>query len=379
MNPSDSPSGREVFSGRKPYNPRRPNGLDSAVVYLITLVCWLLLGFLLGYVLDDFLRAVVRYDYYLYLVVNLFFSQGLLFLIAFCYCRVRRFNPFAGGGYVTKWDGVQILMCMLLVAGIMVSFFYTHAVFGYDMADLFGTEEITVSDIPTSPLSPFFVFVYLILTAVCPAVVEEMLFRGIVLRGLEQFGSVFAILCSSLMFSFLHGSFQMMILQFLIGVAIAVVVTVTGNCLLGSVMHFFNNSFAVVAGLFMNHSLSEVFPSDAVYLFGSLTDAVIIVFGVICLFVSVLYFGSMIVEREKNKALGKKPAPFGISYAVADERTGVVAFRDVSEKAEYYGETASELLFVRGKFRRNTKRASSVLCYVLLGVGLLFALALIFV
>ena len=78
-------------------------------------------------------------------------------------------------------------------------------------------------------------------------------------------------------------------------------------------------------------------------------------------------------------ALEQTAARLPEKIAFADEQTGVVAFRDASEKAEYYGETTNELLFVRGKFRRNTKRASSVLCYVLLGVGLLFALALIFV
>lgn len=360
---------KDPSAGKKEYNPKRFNALDSAIVYLIVLTSWLLFPLFLRTFAGGMLRAVYRFDYYAYMIVSTLLSQALLFLIAFAYCKIRRVNPFSGAGYVAKWDGVQVLMSLLLVAGIMVSFYYTHLAFGEDASDFFGAATVPDNP-PTSVLSPLFVLLYLLLTALLPAAVEEMLFRGIVMRGLEQFGGVCAVLCSAVMFSFMHGSFQMMILQFLGGVAIAAVVSVTRNWLLGSAMHFFNNSFTVAVGLMMNHTIAAQTGTKGAYLIGSFTDAVMIAFGVICLTVSVVYFGTMLVGNEKKKVLGGKPWHSGRFYAVKDEN-GEVALRDATESASFRGDGMTYR--IGGKFRENSGKANPTVAAILLGIGILFA------
>ena len=360
---------KDPSAGKKEYNPKRFNALDSAIVYLIVLTCWLLFPLFLRAFAGNMLRAVYRFDYYAYMIVSTLLSQALLFLIAFAYCKIRRVNPFSGAGYVAKWDGVQILMSLLLVAGIMVCFYYTHLAFGEDASDFFGSTAVP-DDPPTSALSPLFVLVYLLLTALLPAAVEEMLFRGIVMRGLEQFGGVCAVLCSAVMFSFMHGSFQMMILQFFGGVAIASVVYITRNWLLGSAMHFFNNAFTVAVGLMMNHTIAAQTGTKDAYLFGSFTDAVMIAFGVICLVVSVVYFGTMHVGNEKKKVLGGKPWHSDLLYAAKGEN-GEVVLHDATESAPFRGDGI--VYPIDGKYRENSKKANPTVAAILLGLGILFA------
>lgn len=360
---------KDPSAGKKEYNPKRFNALDSAIVYLIVLTCWLLFPLFLRAFAGNMLRAVYRFDYYAYMIVSTLLSQALLFLIAFAYCKIRRVNPFSGAGYVAKWDGVQILMSLLLVAGIMVCFYYTHLAFGEDASDFFGSTAVP-DDPPTSVLSPLFVLVYLLLTALLPAAVEEMLFRGIVMRGLEQFGGVCAVLCSAVMFSFMHGSFQMMILQFFGGVAIASVVYITRNWLLGSAMHFFNNAFTVAVGLMMNHTIAAQTGTKDAYLFGSFTDAVMIAFGVICLVVSVVYFGTMHVGNEKKNVLGGKPWHSDLLYAAKGEN-GEVVLHDATESAPFRGDGI--VYPIDGKYRENSKKANPTVAAILLGLGILFA------
>ena len=360
---------KDPSAGKKEYNPKRFNALDSAIVYLIVLTCWFLFPLFLRAFAGNMLRAVYRFDYYAYMIVSTLLSQALLFLIAFAYCKIRRVNPFSGAGYVAKWDGVQILMSLLLVAGIMVCFYYTHLAFGEDASDFFGSTAVP-DDPPTSVLSPLFVLVYLLLTALLPAAVEEMLFRGIVMRGLEQFGGVCAVLCSAVMFSFMHGSFQMMIPQFFGGVAIASVVYITRNWLLGSAMHFFNNAFTVAVGLMMNHTIAAQTGTKDAYLFGSFTDAVMIAFGVICLVVSVVYFGTMHVGNEKKKVLGGKPWHSDLLYAAKGEN-GEVVLHDATESAPFRGDGI--VYPIDGKYRENSKKANPTVAAILLGLGILFA------
>ena len=57
------------------------------------------------------------------------------------------------------------------------------------------------------------------------------------MRGLEQFGGLFAVICSSVMFALMHGNFNQLILQFIGGLAIGGVVYITKNYFLGVIMH----------------------------------------------------------------------------------------------------------------------------------------------
>ncbi len=89
-----------------------------------------------------------------------------------------------------------------------------------------------------------------ILTLVCicilPAIVEEVLFRGLVRQAFGCYGDVVAILMSSLMFALFHFNLAQSVYPFLYGIILGLVVAKTGNLYYAMVMHFVNNLLTIL-------------------------------------------------------------------------------------------------------------------------------------
>ena len=88
------------------------------------------------------------------------------------------------------------------------------------------------------------------LLVVAPALCEETLFRGIVLRGFAAgFGSVRALLITSVLFSLMHGTYLQLAMTFVLGVYFGSLVLLTRSLWAGILAHGLNNLAVVVASL----------------------------------------------------------------------------------------------------------------------------------
>ena len=85
------------------------------------------------------------------------------------------------------------------------------------------------------------ILVSLFIVAVVPAVCEELLFRGMIQRGLEKLGAGWGIFLSGLLFGLFHFDFQRLAAQTLIGFIAAYAVYRTGSIFNGMILHFMNN------------------------------------------------------------------------------------------------------------------------------------------
>ncbi len=105
--------------------------------------------------------------------------------------------------------------------------------------------------IPKIPSLDGFGFVgVLFVVALLPAVFEETLFRGILLKGLKGFPVwASALLCGAL-FSLFHQNPAQTIYQFLCGTAFALIVLRSGSILPTVVAHFLNNALIICAEKF---------------------------------------------------------------------------------------------------------------------------------
>ena len=90
-------------------------------------------------------------------------------------------------------------------------------------------------------------FLGLIVLALCPAICEEVMARGVIMRGYERFGKKTALIVSALLFSIMHRNIQTIIPIFLIGLLLGYVVYRTNSIFAGVIAHFTNNSIAVLA------------------------------------------------------------------------------------------------------------------------------------
>ncbi len=117
---------------------------------------------------------------------------------------------------------------------------------------------------PTPMSGGTIVFIlYVINIAVLPALIEEFIFRGVVLQSLRRFGDGFAILISSLLFGLVHLNFIQTPNAFVLGLVLGYLVVKTGSIWVGVLGHFLNNFLSVAQETVVN-LMPEAY-SDMIY------------------------------------------------------------------------------------------------------------------
>ena len=101
-------------------------------------------------------------------------------------------------------------------------------------------------NMPAMPLSNDIgvLILYGITIAIIPPIVEELLFRGMILQSLRKYGDGFAIVVSAMLFGLYHGNFVQMVFAFIAGLVMALVVVRTGSLWNSIIIHFINNSIS---------------------------------------------------------------------------------------------------------------------------------------
>jgi membrane protease YdiL (CAAX protease family) len=118
-------------------------------------------------------------------------------------------------------------------------------------------------------------------------IVEELVFRGAILRRLERFGANFAIVISALLFGLYHMIFFQVVYAFFVGLLLGYIAK-RFSLKWAILLHIVNNSISVILGLIQ-------IPAMAEYIF----------FGACCLG----SIGILIADRKKFSAQKKEGAP----------------------------------------------------------------------
>lgn len=103
--------------------------------------------------------------------------------------------------------------------------------------NLFGLSLIEAMELATVFTDTFSMFLY---TCLFAPVVEEIVFRGLIMRGLEKYGKWFAIVASSVLFGLFHGNPAQSPYAFAVGLVMGYV-AMEYNLLWAMVMHMINN------------------------------------------------------------------------------------------------------------------------------------------
>lgn len=104
--------------------------------------------------------------------------------------------------------------------------------------------------------SVFGIIVYIISYAVVPALMEEFVYRGVILGSLRNFGDKFAIFVSAVLFALVHGNVEQGIAALVMGLVFGYFAVKTKSIWTSVVLHFFNNLIALLLNVF---KLSENF------------------------------------------------------------------------------------------------------------------------
>jgi uncharacterized protein len=136
------------------------------------------------------------------------------------------------------------------------------------LENLFPVPDMLVNMVKGIKEQPYAYFFMIVIAA---PILEEILFRGIILDGfLKNYTPAQAILVSSFMFGLIHGNFPQGISAFILGCLIAWLYWKTNSILPCMILHAINNGLAFVITLKitppeMNKSLSKLIDNDIYY------------------------------------------------------------------------------------------------------------------
>ena len=170
--------------------------------------------------------------------------QAVLFLMFYLYCRLGRISPIKAA-CVKNIPARSWLLSGAAAVAALFGLMFTSFAFGLLFTDVFGY---------VMPEAPAFdtagrAVLGIIFMGVFPAVTEELIFRGVMLRGLAPLGRTKAVLISAAAFSLMHMSPAQTVHQFLLGIVMGLIAWETGSILAPMLIHFLNNALSIITEL----------------------------------------------------------------------------------------------------------------------------------
>ena len=125
------------------------------------------------------------------------------------------------------------------------------------------------------PEDPAAAFLFLLNITFIAPLVEETVFRGVIMNMLRRFGDCFALMISSLLFAFVHMNLLQMPNAFIMGLVIGYFTLCTGSLWTGVCIHVLNNSLVlllngVLTGMNEDTQLLIMLAVYGLYLIGGL-------------------------------------------------------------------------------------------------------------
>ena len=136
---------------------------------------------------------------------------------------------------------------ILLVALLM--FLLLPMVYFINYISMFFTENTTAATIGGMMDNPY--LLNLLMLAVTPAIVEELVCRGVLFHAYKKRSLLAAVLLTAFIFGLLHMNLNQMLYAGVIGIAFAVTVEATGSIYSSMIMHFIMNSISVTMLAFL--------------------------------------------------------------------------------------------------------------------------------
>ncbi|TCO71469.1 type II CAAX endopeptidase family protein [Marinisporobacter balticus] len=207
--------------------------LGVNILYFVTAMLLLTVGY---YVQNkDLKMGLVITEYVLVLLPPLIYIK----LKGYGFKRVLRLNPLS-----IKHSLIVIAITILVYP---IALFFNLIV----MTFISTIGKIQSPPIPTANNITEY-FILMVIIAMSAGICEEIFFRGLVLRGYEELGSIHAVVISSLLFGLFHFNIQNFAGPVVLGLVFGYLVYRTGSLFAGMIGHMTNNGIAVTLGFLMN-------------------------------------------------------------------------------------------------------------------------------
>jgi len=209
---------------------------ESGMTFTLAAVLPVVLAAVIALVAGDANRETDWFRYLSYLAPQVCFAAAVAVYFK------RTGQPFRDTYRVCNWR--YFLVAVVLQFGLLFSLSELNGYFISFLQSLgYRPSESTLPD-----LSGAHLILAIVVIALLPAVLEETVFRGLLVRNMVDggWGLASVLIVSGAMFSLMHASPEQTIYQFICGVCFALVAVRSGSPLPTMLAHFLNNAVILV-------------------------------------------------------------------------------------------------------------------------------------
>lgn len=129
---------------------------------------------------------------------------------------------------------------------------YVFAVFVAIISAMFASQGVIIPDADFSLDKPTFIagFLMFLYTVILAPVIEEIIYRGLVIKLISPYGKKLAVILSAFIFGLMHGNLSQFVTAFAAGLVLSSVALKTNSIMPTIIMHSLNNgiNFVLICG-----------------------------------------------------------------------------------------------------------------------------------
>ena len=228
------------------------NTTDASRVYLWCLILPLAVGFILLYMtltiakgqgVDTTDKNVIQllYDKYLWFAIaSVLMAQVVFVLVYVIYNKINRVKlSSCGVSFKKAKAGTALLSAFVGIIAVWGFLILIEGIFG-NFFHIFGLPKDNGTPLQNNSVGWY--LLNLLLLGIIPPICEEIIFRGVIFKGLRNsFSKWTSILLTALLFALIHQSITQFIYPFMLGIVLTTLMEHTGNLLYPIILHLFNN------------------------------------------------------------------------------------------------------------------------------------------
>lgn len=218
------------------------------IVYPVVVVILMAAGVLPANALTADMLGVDNTTYMLIYSAVYALAMGLpMLIVMFGKKRIWPLSPAKPVRWEVAFFGIVGGVGVCMAANIITSYILA-------ILEQFGVTTPEMPQMMVNTLDSYLLNLFTI--AVLPALLEEMVFRGCVLRLFRPYGDWFAVLVSAVVFGLMHGNLRQIPFAIIVGLVLGWLYVVTNNIWIPITVHFINNAVSVSME-YLGFSLSE--------------------------------------------------------------------------------------------------------------------------
>lgn len=203
---------------------------------LLLLLCWILLSSAFTFIPNSILSDEFLKDNYIILGLFEFVSIPILAFIL-----SHGFGKITSKRNITKKTNKKLLFLIFI---LIFCFRLLFDAYLYPLVNLLPDSDLLTS---ASEIYENNILYCLLTVCICAPIIEEIIFRGILLSGLlNKYSSKAAIFLSALLFALMHANLKQGINAFLLGLVLGYLYCKTKSVYITMFAHFSNNILALI-------------------------------------------------------------------------------------------------------------------------------------